>query len=255
MPSGKSSKAVRQARARSVVSATKPKPWGTILAVVAIIVFAGGIFGYLYVEYQDDKDAEAALSAFTPSEDNQDPSTAIAGIEITPRDQLAAGHVSFPQRVAYTDPPPVGGAHDRVWAACNGVVYDEAVRTEDMVHTLEHGAVWITYNPDLISGASLDTLKNLVEGEIYITLTPYPGLSSPISLQSWGHRLKVQTSDDPRIEQFIKALRLNEYTYPEVGSTCDQNPSVFDQDDPPAFDPTPPGPGAQSPAYSGGTGT
>ncbi len=38
----------------------------------------------------------------------------------------------------------------QTWATCNGVVYTKAVRIENMVHTLEHGAVWIAYNPDTI---------------------------------------------------------------------------------------------------------
>jgi hypothetical protein len=251
MPSGKSSKAVRQARARSVVSASKPKPWGTIVAVLAILAFAGGVFGYLFNEYQDDQDEKDALKPYTPSASQQDPSTKIADIKITPRDQLAAGHVTFPTRVAYTDLPPVGGAHDGIWASCNGVVYGEAVRTENMVHTMEHGAVWIAYNPDQISGAALDKLKGYVDGEIFITLSPFPGLSSPISLQSWGHKLALTDPNDERIKQFITALRLNQYQYPEVGATCDTHPQ-FDQDNPPAFDPTPPGPDAQSPSYSAG---
>ena len=60
-----------------------------------------------------------------------------------------------------------------------------------MVHALEHGAVWIAYNPDKIKGEALDTLKAKVEGQPYMLMSPYPGLDKPISLQSWGHQLKL----------------------------------------------------------------
>ncbi|MDT7678275.1 MAG: hypothetical protein QOD82_6177, partial [Pseudonocardiales bacterium] len=67
----------------------------------------------------------------------------------------------------------------------------------------------------------------------------------PISLQSWGHQLKVVDAADPRIDQFIQALRRNQYAYPEVGASCDAlGPGQFDPSNPPPFDPSPPGPGA-----------
>ena len=182
-----------------------------------------------------------SLSSFEPSESNQDPSKAIAGVKV--REYTFGLHVQAPRRVAYDQSPPYGGAHDQVWAACNGVVYDKAVRSENMVHTLEHGAVWIAYNPDEVKGEALDTLTAKVTGQTFISISPYPGLDKPFSLQSWGHQLKLDDVADPRADQFITALRLNRYTTPELGAPCDQIPS-FDVDDPPPFDPSPPGPGA-----------
>ena len=49
--------------------------------------------------------------------------------------------------VEYPQNPPVGGDHNPVWQNCG--YYDEPVRNENAVHSLEHGAVWITYQPDL----------------------------------------------------------------------------------------------------------
>ncbi|MGH4019279.1 MAG: DUF3105 domain-containing protein [Pseudonocardiaceae bacterium] len=239
MPSGKSSKAVRNAR--SVVTATKPKPWGTVAAVVAVLVFTGVIFGYLYVRYDEGRDLREALAPFTPSAENQDPSRQIDGV--VAETYQGSQHVTSQQRVAYDKSPPFGGPHDAVWAACNGVVYDDAVRTENLVHSLEHGAVWITYDPGRVSGEALASLQRRVEGQGYTVMSPYPGLDSPISLQSWGHQLELDSADDPRIDQFIRALRLNQYTYPEVGASCDAAPQ-FDVTNPPPFVAEPPGPGA-----------
>jgi hypothetical protein len=86
-------------------------------------------------------------------------------------------------------------------------------------------------------------------------LSPYPGLDQPISLQSWGHQLKLSDANDPRIDQFIAALRTNPNTYPEVGASCDAlGPGQFDPSNPPPFDPTPPGPDAKPMDYKGTTG-
>jgi hypothetical protein len=123
-------------------------------------------------------------------------------------------------------------------------VYDQPVRTENMVHSLEHGAVWIAYNPDLVDDATVSALEAKVDGRTYMSMSPYPGLDAPISLQSWGHQLKVDSVDDERIDHFIEALRLNRYAYPEVGASCSTLPSSFDPANPPPFDASAPGPDA-----------
>lgn len=249
MPSGKSSKAVRSAR--SVVTASKPKPWGTLAAVLVVLIFAGVIFGYLFMRY-DEYDARRA---FVPTAENKDPSTEIDGVLKIDYGPNNRGHVEFPQRVAYDHFPPFGGPHDAAWATCDGTVYQQAVRNENMVHSLEHGAVWISYNPAQITGAALQALQNRVEGQSYIMLSPYPDLDSPISLQSWGHQLKLTDAEDKRIDQFIQALRVNQYTHPEVGSSCDVLPGRFDPTAPPPFVAEPPGPDAQPMDFSSGRGS
>jgi Protein of unknown function (DUF3105) len=81
-------------------------------------------------------------------------------------------------------------------------------------------------------------------------MSPYPSLDRPVSLQSWGHQLKVDSVDDARIDQFIRALRQNEYNHPEVGGTCDADPQTFSIDSPPPFVGTPPGPDAMPMDYN-----
>ncbi len=236
MPSGK-----RRTK-RSVVTATKPRQWGTLLAVLAVLTFAGGTFGYVYLQYEQGRAQRAAVAPFTPSEQNQDPSRQIDGVVETSYE--AASHVSPEQRVAYEQSPPSGGPHDGIWADCTGTVYERAVRTENMVHPLEHGAMWISYDPERISGDGLRALEDRVRDRDYTMLSPYPGQDAPVSLQSWEHQLKVDGPGDPRIDQFIRALRLNQYTYPEVGATCEPRGGAFDVQQPPPFDPAPPGPDA-----------
>ncbi len=96
---------------------------------------------------------------------------------------------------------------------------------------LEHGAVWITYQPSL-PATEIATLTKLVSGQDRMAMSPYPTLDSPISLQSWGYQLKVTSASDPRIQKFIDALRYNPKTTPEYGATCSQptfitHPSTF----------------------------
>jgi hypothetical protein len=184
---------------------------------------------------------------------NPDPSLKLAGI--VTGNYKGSVHVLQTERVAYDHFPPIGGPHDGYWAACTSIVYQTAVRNENMVHALEHGSVWIAYNPDQVSGAALNTLKAKIEGKPYSMMSPYPGLDKPISLQAWGHQLKVDNADDARVDEFITALRTNPNTTPEVGASCDaMGPGAFDPDNPPAFDPAPPGPDAKPMDYVGSEG-
>ncbi|WP_026424450.1 DUF3105 domain-containing protein [Actinokineospora inagensis] len=212
--------------ARSSVVTKKGPPWATISAILAIVLLAGGVFTYAFIKVH-------AAEKFLVSDDNKDPSDQIAGV--LKKTYTSGQHVTSTQRVAYDQSPPFGGPHDGVWADCTGIVYPTAVRSENMVHALEHGSVWIAYNPDKIKGADLDALKAKVEGTPYMLMSPYPGLDRPISLQSWGHQLKLDSPTDERVDQFIKSLRTNQYLTPEPGGRCDSNQTGFDPSNPPPF--------------------
>ena len=207
------------------------KPPFLVVAAAALLAGCAGTVGGIASPAAD-------LSSFVPSADNPDPSDQIDGIRIETYEN--AQHVGPDQRVAYTISPPVGGNHDQAWATCNGVVYPQPVRSENLVHSLEHGAVWIAYDPDRVDDAAVDALAARVEGVPYMVLSPFPGMDAPISLQSWGHQLAVDDAADPRIDQFAAALRINRNTHPEFGASCDEvGRGYFDQDSPPPFAPAP----------------
>ncbi len=241
MASGKTSKRARSTK--SSVVASRSIPWATVAGALVVVLFLAAVLGY-FIHAQNQKSAQSdALAPFSPTQANQDPSKAIPGIVTA--SFIGGQHVQPGQRVAYTHSPPFGGAHDYNWAACTGVVYPNAVRNENMVHSLEHGAVWVAYDPARISGPGLDALAKRVKGKPYTMMSPYPGLDQPISLQAWGHQLKLADPNDARIDEFIQALRRNRFIVPEPGASCQAlGPGQFNQDNPPPFDPTPPGPGA-----------
>ena len=118
--------------------------------------------------------------------------------------------------VDYEQTPPAGGEHNPVWQ--NEGFYDAPVRDENAVHTLEHGAVWIAYSPDLPQDQR-DQIQNLVEGQTCMLASPFPDLSSPIVASAWGKQLPLENVDSPELEQFIQAYRQGPQT-PEPGATC-----------------------------------
>lgn len=154
-------------------------------------------------------------------------------------DWLTNRHVAGPQK--YQTSPPVGGNHNSAWENCEGDVYTEQIPKEHAVHSLEHGAVWITYRPDLPSD-EVNALKKKVQGVGYMMMSPFPGLDSPISLQAWGFMLKVDSADDSRIDKFIKAFR--QHSNVERGATCSGGITITGEK---PYDPQPGQPGQQMP--------
>jgi hypothetical protein len=118
--------------------------------------------------------------------------------------------------VDYEQTPPAGGEHNPVWQ--NEGFYDAPVRDENAVHTMEHGAVWITFNPDLPQDQK-DQIRQLVESQTCMVASPHPDLPTPVVASAWGKQLTLESADSPDLERFIRAYRLGPQT-PEVGATC-----------------------------------
>ena len=161
--------------------------WRGVIVVLAIVI---AIVGYRWYETRDLlKDVKLANY---------------------PAGQHLVGHID------YKESPPMGGPHNVVWQNCG--VYDEPIHNEHAVHALEHGAIWITYRPELPKD-QLETLKSLAADD-FMLLSPYPGLDSPIVASAWNHQLPLRSADDPRLRKFIDAFKNNPETTPEFGAPC-----------------------------------
>jgi hypothetical protein len=116
--------------------------------------------------------------------------------------------------------PPAGGNHLSVWQTCTGSVYDAPLVDGNAVHSMEHGAVWLTYDPELVEPDAVAALALLVEHRDYSLMSPYPGQGVPVSLQSWGNRYQTDDPADPNIEAYMDQYILNERFNPEPNATC-----------------------------------
>jgi hypothetical protein len=166
-------------------------PW--LIAAVIVIVLAAGAF-FLFI-----------LPAAQP----------IPGVERF--ENLSREHVVGD--VSYPQTPPVGGPHSASWYKCG--VYDEPLNTPIAVHSLEHGAVWITYRPDL-PAEQVQKLRSLARMKPdFVLVSPWtdPPLPSPIVASAWGLQLKVDDANDPRLPEFINRYANGPQT-PERGATC-----------------------------------
>ncbi|WP_420627657.1 DUF3105 domain-containing protein [Candidatus Leptofilum sp.] len=118
--------------------------------------------------------------------------------------------------------PPAGGEHYNIWQNCG--IYAESIEAGNAVHSMEHGAVWITYQPDLPAD-DVAKLEDITRSQSFLLLSPYEGQRSPVVVTAWGFQLEADSADDGRIEQFIERYRLGPTT-PELGGACVQGVGV-----------------------------
>ncbi|MBA2276322.1 MAG: DUF3105 domain-containing protein [Chloroflexia bacterium] len=152
--------------------------------------------------------AWTALREFEQNQVNDDV-TVYGGIE-----DFSRNHPPGPQ--FYNVVPPVGSDHNNIWQNCG--FYDETIFNWHGVHSLEHGAVWITYRPDLPQ-EQIAEIESIAE-QSFILASPYPGLKSPVVASVWGKQIELEGANDDRLEPFIREYRLNRDNSPEPGASC-----------------------------------
>jgi hypothetical protein len=151
----------------------------------------------------------AAIVACKPEAPKEVPIAGLATFTGLSQDHVD-GTVKYPQT------PPVGGAHSLKWQNCG--IYDAPIKNEFGVHSMEHGAAWVTYRPDL-SSADVEKLRTLVKSWPFIVLSPYPDLPAPVFATAWGLQIRADSVSDPRLSAFLSKYVLGPQT-PEPGAPC-----------------------------------
>lgn len=144
-----------------------------------------------------------------------DPVAAIPGLNTYDIGSLSRNHLDGP--VAYAQTPPVGGDHAGQAQQCG--IYSAPIRNEAAVHSLEHGAVWITYRTDLNTEA-VRQLEQLAGGaQPWALLSPLPEQDELIVITAWGRQLAVSDAADPRLTTFVRVYA-DAPDAPEPDATC-----------------------------------
>ncbi|MET9152894.1 DUF3105 domain-containing protein [Streptomyces griseoflavus] len=214
MGSAKKSSAARTARIEEMRRAEKARERRNRILVIAasVAVVAGlAVGGVVLVQSQSDDGGSTASDAKG------------AGKFVTDKDgvrawegELGRNHVT--KAVDYPATPPVGGDHNPVWMNCDGDVYPDEINNTNAVHSLEHGAVWVTYNGDA-GKADVDALSAKVKKTPYTFMSPVDGQKEPLLLTAWGHQRAVTGADDPAVDAFLQKFVQGEQT-PEPGAAC-----------------------------------
>lgn len=141
-----------------------------------------------------------------PGHDDDTPVRDVRSYTITDREHVLEPH--------WQTSPPVGGEHSPQWLACG--VYDRPVDDGLAVHSLEHGAVWITYTPGL-DHDDLSALARRLPAEGI--LSPYDGLPGPVVVTVWGRQLVLTGPDDKGLDTFLEQYA-DGHTAPEPMASC-----------------------------------
>lgn len=102
----------------------------------------------------------------------------------------------------YNSNPPTSGSHyaqPTDWG-----VYQDELKDENVIHSLEHGGIWISYQPsiDEETKEKLEAIGKKYSGSVVVS--PRNANDAPIALASWGQLEKLTTFDETRIVEFIK---------------------------------------------------
>lgn len=105
------------------------------------------------------------------------------------------------------DQPPTSGSHANpvAWG-----VYDTEVRDDQVIHNMEHGGIYVSYQPDLPQD-QIEKLKKLLSEPFSnpefqpkkIVLAPRAANKSPIELSSWRRSEALASYDQKKIEEYI----------------------------------------------------
>ncbi|MEV6333021.1 DUF3105 domain-containing protein [Streptomyces sp. NPDC051909] len=209
MASTKNQSGSRKARVEAMRRADRARDRRNrvITVAVSLAVVAGvcGFGAYVLNEESDQKEAaEAAVQAPVEGEKSWDAK------------KLGRNHVAKP--ATYPMKPAVGGDHHQVWMNCDGDVYKKPVADMNAVHSLEHGAVWVTYS-DKAAAADVKKLAEKVSKTPYSLMSPVKDQAGVIMLSAWGKQVTVDGADDPRVDQFFTKYVQGPQT-PEPGAAC-----------------------------------
>lgn len=150
----------------------------------------------------------------------------LPGVKIA---DLGREHVPLGTVVEYNSNPPTSGKHYADWVRAG--VYDNPRDDRNLVHSLEHGYVILSYKCNSPSGARSEKLEEATGGgevdeecnqrkeqlsQIYnkkgkrkLIIVPRPNLETNFTLTAWTYLDKFDEFYGMRIEKFIDAHRDN----------------------------------------------
>ena len=171
---------------------------GVLALVVYLAFFAGGSGGS-----GADGSGPAALEDLPQ---NGDPAL-LEGVEQFPSEGNA--HVSSGTQVQYNTSPPTSGPHYDSPASAGFYEAGNAPAAGNLVHSLEHGAVVIYYDPSALSADQEQHLRSLTQqytgtwASVIAVPTSAANVESPVVLTAWRHRLRLDGYDAATVEAFI----------------------------------------------------
>ena len=100
--------------------------------------------------------------------------------------------------------PKLDLVSERDWPGSNKKPDQPDQPDERFLHNLEHGGVWISYNPDKANKDTIDKLTTLTKSySSKVILSPRKADDKAIALASWGRLMTLDSFDEAKIRDFI----------------------------------------------------
>ncbi|MEA2498901.1 MAG: hypothetical protein QOH26_1306 [Actinomycetota bacterium] len=216
----------RRQKADALAAQLRQQRRERIIRIAMIGLLAAGLFWFI------------VLRGGVPSEINGHTVQALsqAGVNEHPAD---AESLSYPTK------PPVSGPHAGQPESCG--VHDSQIADSVQVHSLEHGAVAIQYDPTLPAEQILQ-IEDIARGaDENVLSAPYSGMETPIAVTAWGYLMRLDTLDEAAVNEFIDEFAGKG---PESGQTCSNDEDQPFESPSPDGSPSAPAP-SETPTPSG----
>ncbi len=169
------------------------------IALAVIVILIGGLW----------------LLTVQSSKEQTNLAKPLMGDEIS---DLGRGHIPDGTQLQFDSNPPTSGQHYDKWITRG--IYDKPQPDGNLVHSLEHGAVILSYKVDL-PNEDVEKIKS-VFSSVSVSkkiMVPRDNLDVPVALTSWGRLLKLQTIDATSEAKIKEFMETNEDRGPEKGAS------------------------------------
>ncbi|GCF13908.1 hypothetical protein Harman_18430 [Haloarcula mannanilytica] len=116
-------------------------------------------------------------------------------------------HVQQGTDIDYERVPPLSGTHYA--STTDAGFYEETPALGSLVHTLEHGAVIIYYDPDTISPEARESLREFASvhtgtwQSVVVAPNPNDDPRAPYVVTAWQHELTMDSYDAETVHAFL----------------------------------------------------
>lgn len=185
----------RQQKAEALARQRKAAARARAVRSVALIALAGVAVWFFF------------LRSSTPDEINGHAITGFGGAGV-------GKHSDQPVPPEMT--PPVQGTHATTPAPCG--VHGSPVPDENLVHSLEHGAVALLFDPARATPEDIKELEAIAsDADENVVSAPYEGMEPVFAIASWGERMDLDELDVAAVNEYIDTFAGKG---PEAGQTC-----------------------------------
>ncbi|MDT3433804.1 DUF3105 domain-containing protein [Haloarcula sp. 1CSR25-25] len=179
-------------------------PVGAIVIGV-VIVLAIGLVAYATQLSGGGGESVEADGIEASSLDSSGASDLLADVEQFPN--RGNDHVQEGAEIDYERIPPLSGTH--YGSTTDAGFYEETPALGSLVHTLEHGAVVVYYDPEEISPEARQSLREFSSvhtgtwRSVVVAPNPNDDPRAPYVLTAWQHELTMDSYDAETVHAFL----------------------------------------------------